>query len=166
MLGNLLQLWQVLRTDSRSVHVHVVIESIVDWRTIAQMTTAKAFTSLSQNVSRTVPEHLLCLIVFVKLEKLHRRVAFQRTIQIPQLKHIEIELQTIKRLTSSLTLAMIVAFDKLVLMPFATIKGVVSQALPSTKRPSGNVILMSSRGLFANSSLYSAMSLSNKTMRC
>lgn len=64
--------------------IHVVVESRLDWRAIAQLAAVASFHRLAEDVSRAVPEDGLSLWV-VELQQLQRAVAFQRTIQVPQL---------------------------------------------------------------------------------
>ncbi len=62
--------------------VHVVVEAVLDGRTVAEASTVGELHGLAHQVSSRVPEHVLALLV-VELQQLEVAVALQRSVQVP-----------------------------------------------------------------------------------
>ena len=63
---------------------HIVVESLFDWRSVAEVAPVAPFHGLTQDVSRGVPEHHLALVV-VKLDQGQGGGLLERTVEVPKL---------------------------------------------------------------------------------
>lgn len=73
-----------LSSYALSLQMHIVVEAVLNWRPVAQMTAVDAFHGFAHDVGGAVPENGLRLWV-VKLEQLERAVALEHSVQIPYL---------------------------------------------------------------------------------
>lgn len=64
--------------------IHVIVKTIVDWGSVAQMPAIDLLHSFTQDMGRTVPENRLSFGI-IEFDELQSTIAFQRAIQIPEL---------------------------------------------------------------------------------